>query len=127
MTRSEPLSMRPIRGVAVDQGSGLARMLRQARGAKAGKGDLLLFKRLVAEQLSPEASTLLVDANYGRELLPSIAPGCESTGSAPETRHRLHSQSPRAATRCKALLQGQAQAEGSRSRNAEADRRNRKS
>ena len=58
MTRSEPLSMRPIRGVAVDQGSGLARMLRQARGAKAGKGDLLLFKRLVAEQLSPEASTL---------------------------------------------------------------------
>ena len=78
MTRSEPLSMRPIRGVAVDQGSGLARMLRQARGAKAGKGDLLLFKRLVAEQLSPEASTLLVDANYGRELLPSIAPGCES-------------------------------------------------
>jgi len=78
VTRSEPLSMRPIRGVAVDQGSGLARMLRQARGAKAGKGDLLLFKRLVAEQLSPEASTLLVDANYGRELLPSIAPGCES-------------------------------------------------
>ncbi|MGV8988807.1 MAG: hypothetical protein ACOH2H_21335 [Cypionkella sp.] len=35
MTRSEPLHMRPIRGVAVDQGSGLGKVLRKVRGAKA--------------------------------------------------------------------------------------------
>lgn len=77
MTRSEPLQMRPIRGVAVDQGSGLGEMLRKARGPNAQQDDLLLFKRMVVEQLSADASTVLVDANFGRELLPSIAPNCE--------------------------------------------------
>lgn len=67
----------PIHGVAVDQGSGLAASLRQARGAAARDSDLFDFKRCVVEALSPEASMLLVDADYGRELLPYYHPACE--------------------------------------------------
>lgn len=66
-----PLSKRrPIHGVAVDQGSGLATALREARGAAARDDDLFRFKQLVARTMSAEATTLLVDAQYGRALLP---------------------------------------------------------
>ncbi|WP_323764491.1 tagatose 1,6-diphosphate aldolase [Marinovum sp.] len=72
-----PLSQRrPIHGVAVDQGSGLAAALREARGTAARDDDLFRFKQLVARTMSAEATTLLVDAQYGRELLPEIAAPC---------------------------------------------------
>lgn len=67
---------RPIHGVAVDQGSGLAAALRTARGDAARDDDLFRFKQLVARTMSAEATTLLVDAYYGRELLPEIAAPC---------------------------------------------------
>ena len=38
--------------------------------------DLFRFKQLVARTMSAEATTLLVDAYYGRELLPEIAAPC---------------------------------------------------
>lgn len=66
----------PIFGVAVDQGSGLEAALREARGADARDDDLLAFKRIVVETLSPDATTLLVDASLGRDLLPAYHPGC---------------------------------------------------
>ncbi len=66
----------PIFGVAVDQGSGLAEALRAARGSDAREDDLLTFKRIVVETLSPDASTVLVDADLGRALLPAYASGC---------------------------------------------------
>ena len=66
----------PIYGVAVDQGSGLAAALREKRGADARDTDLYDFKRIVVETLSPEATTVLVDAALGRELLPAYAPNC---------------------------------------------------
>ena len=66
----------PIFGVAVDQGSGLEAALREARGADARPGDLLTFKRIVVESLSPDASTVLVDAALGRDLLPAYDPRC---------------------------------------------------
>tara|TARA_R110002094_G_scaffold162568_2_gene147338 strand:- start:312 stop:1208 length:897 start_codon:yes stop_codon:yes gene_type:complete len=66
----------PVFGVAVDQGSGLDAALREARGAQARDDDLLTFKRIVVETLSPEASTVLVDAALGRDLLPSYDPSC---------------------------------------------------
>ena len=66
----------PIHGVAVDAGSGLAAALRQARGSAARPDDLLAFKRCVVRGLSPRASTVLVDAALGRDLLPAFAPGC---------------------------------------------------
>ncbi|MEP2531495.1 tagatose 1,6-diphosphate aldolase [Shimia sp.] len=66
----------PVFGVAVDQGSGLAAAIKDARGNAAQDDDLLQFKRIVVETLSPEATTLLVDANYGRELLPHYDPNC---------------------------------------------------
>jgi tagatose 1,6-diphosphate aldolase len=50
--------------------------LRDARGADARQDDLLTFKRIVVETLSPEATTLLVDAALGRALLPAYDPTC---------------------------------------------------
>ena len=66
----------PVFGVAVDQGSGLEAALREGRGAEACDDDLLTFKRIVVETLSPDASTVLVDAALGRVLLPAYDPAC---------------------------------------------------
>ena len=66
----------PVFGVAVDQGSGLKAMLHEGRGAQAREDDLFTFKRIVVETLSPHASTVLVDAALGRELLPSYDATC---------------------------------------------------
>lgn len=63
-------------GVAVDQGSGLGKAIKDLRGAQAKDSDLLDFKRIVVETLSPDASTVLVDAHYGRELLPHYDAQC---------------------------------------------------
>ncbi len=63
-------------GVAVDAGSGLAESLRLARGAEASDGDLLTFKRAVLEVLGPDASTVLVDATCGPDLLPNYPENC---------------------------------------------------
>lgn len=63
-------------GVAVDQGSGLEAAIQEARGANTQSDDLLLFKRIVVETLSPDATTLLVDSNFGRELLPHFDASC---------------------------------------------------
>ncbi len=65
-----------VYGVAVDQGSGLEAAIKEARGAASKKDDLLTFKRIVVETLSPDATTLLVDSVYGRELLGSYANSC---------------------------------------------------
>jgi tagatose 1,6-diphosphate aldolase len=74
--RSALSARRPIHGIAVDMGSGLGEALRAARGASARDDDLFTFKRIVAEALSRTATTLLVDAEYGRDLLASIHPPC---------------------------------------------------
>ncbi len=66
----------PVFGVAVDQGSGLEAAIRDVRGAAAQDDDLLRFKRIVVETLSHDATTLLVDANYGRDLLPRYDDSC---------------------------------------------------
>ncbi|MEH6740524.1 MAG: tagatose 1,6-diphosphate aldolase [Sulfitobacter sp.] len=66
----------PVFGVAVDQGSGLEAAIKEGRGASAQEDDLLQFKRIVVETLSPDATTLLVDATYGRELLPRYDASC---------------------------------------------------
>jgi len=66
----------PIFGVAVDQGSGLETALRDGRGSDARADDLLTFKRIVVETLSPGATTVLVDAALGRDLLPAYDPAC---------------------------------------------------
>ncbi len=65
-----------VYGVAVDQGSGLQAALKEARGTAAQGDDLLRFKRIVVETMSPQATTVLVDATYGRDLLGSYAQGC---------------------------------------------------
>jgi len=69
-------SVAPIHGVAVDAGSGLANAIREARGAAAQSDDLLTFKRAVLTTLGPRASTVLLDAAYGPQLLAEYPRGC---------------------------------------------------
>jgi len=66
-----------ILGVAVDAGSGLEASIRAARGPRAKPGDLITFKRAVLETLGPEASTVLLDAACGPDLLASYPDGCD--------------------------------------------------
>lgn len=65
-----------IRGVAVDQGSGLAAALSTARGPSARDDDLHVFKSIVVETASPLATTLLVDSTHGPALIGRMAPPC---------------------------------------------------
>ncbi len=64
-------------GVAIDAGSGLADAIKAARGASADSDDLLQFKRAILTILGPRATTVLLDATYGRWLLADYPPGCE--------------------------------------------------
>ena len=66
----------PIHGVAIDAGSGLEAAIRTARGTAARDDDLLTFKRAVVEALGPQASTVLVDATCGPDLLGSYPADC---------------------------------------------------
>lgn len=70
-------SSQPIHGVAVDAGSGLEAAIREARGKHAQPDDLLTFKRNVLTILGPLASTVLVDATCGPDLLADYPDGCE--------------------------------------------------
>ena len=67
---------RTFHGVAIDAGSGLEATLRTARGAKATPNDLADFKRCVLEVLGAGASTALVDAQLGPDLLPYYPKNC---------------------------------------------------
>ena len=67
---------RNFHGVAIDAGSGLETTLQQARGANATPNDLLVFKLCVLEELGKGASTALVDAQLGADLLPHYPEGC---------------------------------------------------
>ncbi len=70
---------RTFHGVAVDAGSGLEATLRQARGAQATTDDLVIFKRCVIEGLGTGASTALIDAQTGPDLLQYYPQGCAPT------------------------------------------------
>ncbi|MEO9517911.1 MAG: tagatose 1,6-diphosphate aldolase [Paracoccaceae bacterium] len=66
-----------IHGVAVDAGSGLEASIKEARQDRAMPGDLSTFKRAVLETLGPDASTVLLDANCGPDLLGNYPAGCD--------------------------------------------------
>ena len=70
---------RTFHGVAIDAGSGLEATLREVRGDNAAPSDLAVFKRSVLEVLGAGASTALVDAQLGSELLPYYPKGCAPT------------------------------------------------
>ena len=70
---------RTFHGVAIDAGSGLEATLREVRGDNAAPNDLAVFKRSVLEVLGAGASTALVDAQLGSELLPYYPKGCAPT------------------------------------------------
>lgn len=66
-----------IHGVAVDAGSGLEAAIHKARGENARDDDLMTFKRTVLTSLGTTASTVLVDATCGPELIDSYPEGCD--------------------------------------------------
>ncbi len=68
--------IRTFHGVAIDAGSGLEASLRTARGANNAASDLVVFKRCVLEVLGAGASTALVDAQLGADLLPHYPNNC---------------------------------------------------
>lgn len=65
-----------MHGVAVDAGSGLAAAIAEARGAAARPDDHRRFKEIVLQVLGREATTVLLDAEYGPQLLCSYPEGC---------------------------------------------------
>lgn len=65
-----------IHGVAVDAGSGLEAAIRTARGSRSTDSDLLTFKRSVLEVLGTGASTVLVDAACGSDLVKYYPDNC---------------------------------------------------
>ncbi len=65
-----------MHGVAVDAGSGLAAAIAEARGAQAHPDDHRRFKEIVLQVLGREATTVLLDAEYGPQLLNSYPDGC---------------------------------------------------
>ncbi len=65
-----------IHGVAVDAGSGLEAAIRKARGGNSTGSDLLTFKRAVLEVLGTDASTVLVDAACGSDLVNHYPDNC---------------------------------------------------
>lgn len=67
---------RAIHGVAVDAGSGLEAAIKTARGNRASPDDFVIFKRAVLEVLGQGASTVLVDAQTGPELVPHYPTTC---------------------------------------------------
>ena len=68
---------RTIHGVAVDAGSGLEAAIRTARADAATTDDLKTFKRCVLQELGAGASTALVDAGLGPELIAAYPANCE--------------------------------------------------
>lgn len=66
----------PIHGVAVDAGSGLAAAIRAARDDDGRPDDLLRFKRAVLTTLGSTATTVLVDAECGPDLIADYPAGC---------------------------------------------------
>ena len=68
--------VRTFHGVAIDAGSGLEATIRKSRGDQSTAEDLAVFKRCVLEGLGRGASTALVDAQLGSELLPFYPQGC---------------------------------------------------
>jgi len=67
---------RTFHGVAIDAGSGLEATIREARADQSSAEDLAVFKRCVLEGLGRGASTALVDAQLGSDLLPFYPDGC---------------------------------------------------
>lgn len=66
-----------IHGVAVDAGSGLQALIKEARGSRAGADDFVTFKKSVMQVLGQGASTVLVDAATGPDLIPHYPAGCD--------------------------------------------------
>jgi len=67
---------RTFHGVAIDAGSGLEATIRKARADRSSPEDLAVFKRCVLEVLGEGASTALVDAQLGSDLLPFYPKNC---------------------------------------------------
>jgi tagatose 1,6-diphosphate aldolase len=66
-----------IAAAAMDQRGSLQKSIAKCRGdgGKASSADLALFKKAVVKVLTPHASAVLIDPEYGLEALAEKAPG----------------------------------------------------
>jgi tagatose 1,6-diphosphate aldolase len=84
-----------IAALAIDQRGSLRKAITKAKGSDANEAELVEFKVLVAEILTPYASAILLDPEYGLEASKQRAPGCglllayEKTGYDAAVRGRL--------------------------------------
>ena len=63
-----------IAAAAMDQRGSLQKTIAKARGAEATGDDLTAFKKAVSQVLTPHASAILMDPEFGLEALPLRAP-----------------------------------------------------
>lgn len=84
-----------IAAAAMDQRGSLQKSIAKARGADAGADDLSAFKTAVTEVLTPHATAILMDPEYGLGAIQRRAPGTgvllsyEKTGYDATVRGRL--------------------------------------
>lgn len=64
-----------VRAAAMDQRGSLKKSIAKARGSEVSDADLSEFKTLVTEVLTPHASAILMDPEYGLEAIRHRAPG----------------------------------------------------
>ncbi|MGE0544945.1 MAG: tagatose 1,6-diphosphate aldolase [Dehalococcoidia bacterium] len=84
-----------IRAAAMDQRGSLKRAIAKAKGADASNEELSEFKAIVTEVLTPYATAILMDPEYGLEAIKRRAPGTgvllayEKTGYDANVKGRL--------------------------------------
>jgi hypothetical protein len=84
-----------IAALAIDQRGSLKKAIAKAKGSEVGDGELVEFKTLVAEILTPYASAILLDPEYGLEASKHRATDCglllayERTGYDASVKGRL--------------------------------------
>ncbi|MCV5870332.1 tagatose-bisphosphate aldolase, partial [Escherichia coli] len=64
-----------IAAAAMDQRGSLRKAIAKARGAEVSDAELLEFKTAVTKILTPHASAILMDVEYGLPALEARAPG----------------------------------------------------
>jgi tagatose 1,6-diphosphate aldolase len=84
-----------IAAVAIDQRGSLQKAISKAKGSDATAADLSEFKQLISEELTPYASAILLDPEYGLEAVKRRAPNAgvflayEKTGYDATVKGRL--------------------------------------
>lgn len=84
-----------INALAIDQRGALKKMITKSKGAEATEDEIILFKKIVSSELTPFASSILLDPEYGlpaakeRDTSAGLLIAYEKTGYDASTPGRL--------------------------------------